>query len=376
MLSPNQGQRQSGSSLATGELERSRFAQERLGSRFKNAMGRGVEGREQQEAQERARHNRASEGIQRQNLDMQRSLMSQWDVVQDAFGRAWLMDKRVPQGQPPRLVPFGPGHPGGPAAGGAGQQIPPNVLSPPPAPGGERTGPPAAPPPAAAGPSLREPSEGEMAMGAMRKKLPEGVQKELNTLDTATNTLQRAHAAVQGLPDAFGPGTEIAEWVPGMAPSRAVGSYQAAKRSPEATKARALVFEYAYKVVHDLAGAQTTAYEQNRVAAFAPAPNDTPEAILAKLEQAYEVADQTRGERYRTYMPLLNVPPGAPLGPRPGAQPGPAARPPPARAGAAPGQPARPGGPPVGTITRSKSGRPVRMTPQGWEYLDGQPSPR
>ncbi len=257
---------------------------------------------------------------ERAQLHLLRQQLQQGAVefTQDLAGRPMLFDRRTRTLIP---VPLGGGSIGAPGApltplSPRGSPAAPVASG---GPAGARTAPPpawmptpglgAAPGPLSISPGgLREPSEEELVAANLRKHLPAGVQKELDTAEKSLGILRRAAGAVATHPDAFGLGENLGDLVGTGAVGRVLTAVQTAHRSPEKQAARAAVYTHAVAVIHELAGAQQSQNEATRILSFTPAENDPPEQIMAKLTNAYEAARENIGRNYRSYMPLLNPP--------------------------------------------------------------------
>lgn len=168
--------------------------------------------------------------------------------------------------------------------------------------------PPAGPPPGAE-PGSREAKDAE---ALALDRLPADVRTKYSVYDWQTKNVPTIITQVQNAPpDTFGPGTDMASFIPGESFSAAVRTWQDAKRTPEQIAARRAVFSDAYTKIKELAGTAMTQTESNRLREFLPNGNDTPEAIVAKLRGAYE--ESTR-QRQNVRSQYLSAFPEAPTG--------------------------------------------------------------
>src|SRR5574341_1205172 len=203
--------------------------------------------------------------------------------------------------------------------------------------------PPAGPPPGAA-PGSREAKDAE---ALALDKLPSDVRAKYNVYDWQTKNLPSIISRVENAPaDTFGPGSDMASFVPSESISAVVRTWQDKNRTPAQIEARRAVFSDAYTKIKELAGTAMTQTESNRLREFLPNGNDTPAAIVAKLRGAYE---ESRRQRQNVRGQYLSGFPEAPVG----------------AAGSAPA-PA-----PTGAVMRgtSKSGRPILSNDGGKTWV-------
>lgn len=133
-------------------------------------------------------------------------------------------------------------------------------------------------------------------------KMPVSVQKEhiaaRNTMEQVPNIIKE----VEKNRDAFGmyavPSAHMPEWTPNFILEPMKNLEQGEFTQNERTT-RYDVYSRAYKIIHELAGAQVSAHEKARIEGFLPAPNDSWEVVRDKLNSALTTAGdiQTTNER-------------------------------------------------------------------------------
>lgn len=145
--------------------------------------------------------------------------------------------------------------------------------------------------------------EAKAAEATVLEKMPADVRTKYQLYDWQSNNLPAIIRRVQGAPaGTFGPGTDVASFVPGQSFSAIARTWQDKGRTPEQITARRAVFSDAYTKIKELAGTAVTESEGNRLREFLPNGNDTPEAILAKLQGAYEEASRQRADLRSKYL--------------------------------------------------------------------------
>jgi len=159
---------------------------------------------------------------------------------------------------------------------------------------------PAGPPPGAAPGS----PEVKAAENLVLDKLPADVRTKYSVYDWQTTNLPNIMERVQSAPpNTFGPGSDMASFVPGQSFSAIVRTWQDKGRTPEQVEARRAVFSDAYAKIKEMAGTAMTETESNRLREFLPNGNDTPENIVAKLRGAQEEALRQKALVRDRYLP-------------------------------------------------------------------------
>ena len=135
-------------------------------------------------------------------------------------------------------------------------------------------------------------------------KMPVSVQKEYiaarNTAEIVPDVIQ----AVKDNEDAFGAyavkSAHMPEWTPNflMEPLK---SWEQGTFSETGRQARYDVYSRAYKIIHELAGAQVSAHEKARIEGFLPAPNDKPDVVVSKLQSALDTARDIQATQEKLY---------------------------------------------------------------------------
>jgi hypothetical protein len=132
------------------------------------------------------------------------------------------------------------------------------------------------------GPMLVNPYTGNatpiMANGqTLAPKLNAEQSKDIVGINQQRSTIQGAIDAVKANPKAFSFGRGLAQNLP--AGETIAGRYE----SPEATQARAYVFNNVSAVIKERAGTAQSASEMQRINSFMPSTKDTDQQIIAKL---------------------------------------------------------------------------------------------
>ena len=118
-----------------------------------------------------------------------------------------------------------------------------------------------------------------MANGqAIAPKLGAEQTKDIVGVNQQRATIQGAIDAVKQNPKAFSFGRGLAQNLP--AGETIAGRYE----SPEATQARAYVFNNVSDVIKERAGTAQSASEMQRINSFMPSTKDTDKQIIAKLD--------------------------------------------------------------------------------------------
>jgi hypothetical protein len=134
-------------------------------------------------------------------------------------------------------------------------------------------------------------------------------KKNYRIATTATSALPAIISQVEANPEAFGATKDINSYLPGFTPNvltESVKNLQKDAQTDEQQMARNAVYEQAYQIIHELAGAALSAHEKQRIEAFTPAPNDNARTVANKLRSAMEAANRqhTSFDMYSDYEPL------------------------------------------------------------------------
>jgi hypothetical protein len=136
------------------------------------------------------------------------------------------------------------------------------------------------------------------------KDVPASEKKKYRIAGKISDTMPGIITAVEANPDAFGQGSNLAEYYPEFFP-RAATEFtkvkQAANRTKEQNSARNRVYQEAYKVINQLAGSALSVNEATRIEQFLPAQNDEPEVIIGKLKDAIREADNNVASFVKVY---------------------------------------------------------------------------
>lgn len=132
-----------------------------------------------------------------------------------------------------------------------------------------------------------------------------GAEKKLYRLSgVAADQLPAIADLVDKSPDAFGHFTNVESYLPDGTPNwvNELAKTENKKRfSNDQQAAQNAVFQQAYQIINDLAGAALSQHEKSRIEAFTPAPNDDARTIVNKLRSAYQAASRMRNSFADSY---------------------------------------------------------------------------
>lgn len=127
-------------------------------------------------------------------------------------------------------------------------------------------------------------------------KMSPNDQKLFSSSTRAMDALPELIALVKENEGGFGNFSALTEYIPDyklLTPLNETIKNQQKKFYTEKEKfARSTVHERAYQIIHSLAGATLSAHEKSKIEDFVPAPNDSPEDVIVKLQAAYAAASR------------------------------------------------------------------------------------
>lgn len=145
-----------------------------------------------------------------------------------------------------------------------------------------------------------------------KTKMGTAEKKNYRIASTATSALPAIIAQVEATPDAFGPTKDAGSYLPDFTPNvitEATKNWQKTNLTDKQQLARNAVYEQAYQIINELAGAALSVHEKTRIEAFTPAPNDDARTVANKLRSAQEAANRlhTSFDMYSDYEPLAEA---------------------------------------------------------------------